>query len=220
MKVKIGLIDYDMGNLKSVSKALEKVGARVRMVEKPSQIKGVSALVLPGVGAFGVAVKNLKKRKLFGAVRDWIGADKSFLGICLGYQLLYQTGLEGGKKENGLGIFKGSVQRFPRAKNLKVPHMGWNQIQKTSQVSSLKSQVKSANGIFNEIPDGSYFYFVHSYFPVPKDKKIVATNTKYGGDFASSIAWGKSFACQFHPEKSGENGLKLLRNFVREAASC
>ena len=210
-KIKIGLIDYGMGNLKSVSKALEKVGARVWMVDKPSRFKNVSALVLPGVGAFHVAVRNLKEKKLFKPVQEWIRSGSPFLGICLGYQLLFQGGKEGGKMEKGLGIFPGKVQRFPKKRNLKVPHMGWNQVEPAKPVS----------GIFRGIPNGSYFYFVHSYFPVPEDRKTIATKTRYGNDFASSIAWGNSFACQFHPEKSGDNGLKLLRNFVRQAgAAC
>ena len=206
MKPKVGLIDYDMGNLKSVSKALEKVGARVQTIEKPTQIKGLQALVLPGVGAFRTAVKNLKSRKLYGPVQKWIRSGKPFLGICLGYQLLFEEGMEGGTKEKGLGIFQGRVKTFPRTKALKVPHMGWN---------GINFYNGNHSKIFRGIPEGAYFYFVHSYFPVPKDKKIIATETRYGRDFASSIAWKNSFACQFHPEKSSANGLKLLENFVQ-----
>jgi len=196
-----GLIDYDMGNLQSVRHALETTGLKVKTIERPSQLKGVDAVVLPGVGAFRVAVKNLKSRKLFEPVRNWIAERKPFLGICLGYQLLFQEGKEGGRAEKGLGIFKGKVKKFAAKSGLKVPHMGWNRV---------KGKCKFLNGI----PDGSYFYFVHSYFPVPADKSLAAVRTTYGAPFVSGIAWDNSFACQFHPEKSGNAGLRLLKNFA------
>lgn len=207
-----GLVDYDMGNLKSVSKALEKVGLNVRPVDDPKQMRNLDALVLPGVGSFRVAVKNLRSRKLFSPVREWIRSEKPFLGICLGYQLLFERGKEGGSEENGLGIFKGKVQKFSASKNLKVPHMGWNRVR--------RSNSPQAKVIFKGIPDGSYFYFVHSYFPVPRDGRIVAGKTAYGKNFSSCIAWDNSFACQFHPEKSGDNGLKLLKNFSGNLQAC
>lgn len=208
MKAKtVGLIDYDMGNLKSVAHALEKVGLKVKTVDSPEKLKGLTAIVLPGVGAFRVAVKNLKARKLFKPVQEWIAAQKPFLGICLGYQLLFETGKEGGVSEKGLGIFKGKVQKFPSKKNLKIPHMGWNTVRPLNPK------------IFSGLGSAPYFYFVHSYFPVPEDKKIVAAQTEYGLPFSSCIAWNNSFACQFHPEKSGTNGLKLLKNFAAQIPS-
>ena len=207
-----GLVDYDMGNLKSVSKALEKVGMQVRPVGSPGQMKDLDALVLPGVGSFRVAVKNLKSKNLFSPIREWIRSEKPFLGICLGYQLLFERGKEGGGNEKGLGIFKGKVQKFTASKNLKVPHMGWNRVRRTDQ--------PRAKGIFKGIPDGSCFYFVHSYFPVPRDEKITAGRTVYGKKFSSCIAWDHSFACQFHPEKSGDNGLQVLKNFSGNIQAC
>ena len=206
----VGLIDYDMGNLKSVSKALESVGLKVRAVDAPSKLKGLDGIVLPGVGAFRVAVKNLRSRNLFKPIQIWIGTGKPFFGICLGYQLLFQKGMEGGRPEKGLGIFRGEVRRFRAQAGLKVPHMGWNRVRPAG---------KKAAPLFKGIRPGSFFYFVHSYFPVPKDRKIVATKTVYGSPFASSVAWDASFACQFHPEKSGSNGLKLLRNFASRLAA-
>ena len=207
-KKKIGLIDYGMGNLNSVSKALQAVGAEVQWVESPSQLDSCDAVVLPGVGAFNVAVRNLKSQGLFDPLRNWISAGKPFLGICLGYQLLFTRGEEGGKKEKGLDIYNGSVRRFPHKKNLKVPHMGWN------RVDMQRGGGKRAD-VFQGLGKEPRFYFVHSYFPEPTDKKIVATTTDYGLTFASSISDGQLFACQFHPEKSGDNGLRLLKNFVR-----
>ena len=209
-RLEVGIIDYDMGNLKSVAKALEKVGAEVRLVDRPSPLKFSDVLVLPGVGSFHIAIQNLKKRRLFEPIRNWISEQKPFLGICLGYQLLFEKGEEGRSGEKGLGIFKGNVRRFPRKKNLKVPHMGWNQIS-WERGGSVRSALLEA------IPDESYFYFVHSYFPVPSEKDIVATTTDYGIKFASSVWRGRLFACQFHPEKSGENGLRLLKNFLESA---
>jgi len=211
-KLVAGLVDYDMGNLKSVSKALEKVGMKVRTVDSPGKMKGLNALVLPGVGSFRAAVRNLRTRRLFSPVRNWILSEKPFLGICLGYQLLFERGQEGGRLEKGLGVFKGKIEKFSPSSSLKVPHMGWNQVKR--EKNSL------AGKIFKAIPDRSYFYFVHSYFPVPRDSKITAGRTAYGKNFSSCIAWNNSFACQFHPEKSGDNGLKLLRNFAGNIRAC
>ena len=207
-KKKIGLIDYGMGNLNSVSKALQAVGGEIQWVESASQLSDCDALVLPGVGAFNVAVRNLKDQGLFEPVRDWISAGKPFLGICLGYQLLFTEGEEGGKKITGLDIYDGAVRKFPKKKNLKVPHMGWNQL-------AMQAGGGKRADVFQGLGQDPRFYFVHSYFPEPRDKKIVATTTDYGVTFASSISDGRLFACQFHPEKSGDNGLKLLKNFVK-----
>lgn len=209
----VGLVDYDMGNLKSVSKAMEAVGLKVKAVDSPAKMRGVDGILLPGVGAFRVAVRNLKARKLFKPLRTWIAEKKPFFGICLGYQLLFQKGMEGGKPEKGLGIFKGEVRRFRAERRLKVPHMGWNRVR-------TRPGDKPGKDFFRGIPSGSYFYFVHSYFPVPRDKGIVAAQTRYGVPFASGVAWDRSFACQFHPEKSGANGLKLLKNFASVLGRC
>lgn len=208
MKPRIALIDYDMGNLRSVGKALEKVGARVDWARTPSALRKADAVVLPGVGAFENAMKNLAKQKMVRPLREWIADGKPFLGICLGYQLLFESSAEGGKTR-GLGVFKGGVKKFSPRKNLKVPHMGWNRVALTKNKSSCMKGVK----------DGSYFYFVHSYFPAPRDRGIVATLTSYGETFASSVARKNLFASQFHPEKSGETGLKVLANFVKGLAS-
>ena len=194
-----------MGNLRSVAKALEKVQCSVDWVDRPSGLKKADAVVLPGVGAFTVAVQNLKKRKLLEPLKEWIASDRPFLGICLGYQLLFE-GSQEGRVSKGLGVFKGRVQKLSPRWGLKVPHIGWNRI-----------QIGTPSLFFSGIPDGSYFYFVHSYVPVPKDEAIIATRTSYGTDMASSISLGRLFASQFHPEKSGASGLRLLRNF---AATC
>lgn len=217
----IALIDYGMGNLRSVAKAFELSGARVEWVDRPERIRRHDVVLLPGVGAFQVAVENLKKRKLFDPVRKWIEEKKYFFGICLGYQLLFERSDEGSRDSEGLAVFKGDVEKIPRKKNLRIPHMGWNTIFKKPEAGSQKSDQKKADlysvasGLFSGIPEKSYFYFVHSYVPVPEDKHIIATTTEYGVQFASSIATDRLFASQFHPEKSGENGLRLIRNFIR-----
>jgi glutamine amidotransferase len=208
---RLAVIDYDMGNLRSVAKALESVGCRVDWVEDASKLGRYDGLVLPGVGAFGEAMKNLKKRGLVSAIRKWIADERPFLGICLGYQLLFESSEEG-RKTPGLGVFKGRVRRLEGGKSLKVPHIGWNRVEKRAVQSP----------IYRGIPEGSYFYFVHSYVPVPENPALVATTSRYGRPFASSIRSGNLFACQFHPEKSGETGMKLLRNFaaVTKEAAC
>lgn len=219
---RIALIDYGMGNLKSVGKALEKVGAAVHCIADPRQIKTLDALVLPGVGAFSSAVYNLKKRRLFDPIKEWIVEAKPFLGICLGYQLLFEESEEamnkgnsnGNSKIKGLCVFGGKVKRFPDDKDLKIPHIGWNQVKQCAAQN--KTLQKNSSSLFSTIPDNSYFYFVHSYFPVLREVKLVASTTCYGTEFASSICKKNLFACQFHPEKSGKTGLRLLKNFVRE----
>ena len=207
-----GLVDYDMGNLRSVAKALEVVGARVAPVTGPRGFAGLDALVLPGVGAFGAAVRNLRRRRLMGPIRDWILSGKPFLGICLGYQLLFQKGEESRSAERGLGIFSGKVRKFPARRKLKIPHMGWNQVR-------FAASRKSAGGIFSGIPQDSFFYFVHSYYPEPRDGSLAASVTRYGVDFVSSVRKDRLFACQFHPEKSGKDGLRILSNFAGIALS-
>jgi imidazole glycerol-phosphate synthase subunit HisH len=211
----IAIIDYGMGNLRSVAKALENLGAVVKITASPDVIKYASGVVLPGVGAMPDAMKALQKAKVVSSIKKTIAEDKPFLGICLGLQLLFETSEEGGGCK-GLGIFRGSVPKFNFSKlvtGLKVPHMGWNQIKQRSAVSGQRS-AKTELKIFDKIPDNSYVYFVHSYYVKPRDKNIIATTTNYGAEFCSSIAKGNLFACQFHPEKSQKIGLKILQNFV------
>lgn len=200
----IALLDYGSGNLRSVEKALIKVGAEVRVIRNPDEIDGAQGVVLPGVGAFDDCVNAMGRQHLLAAVREWIAADKPFLGICVGYQALFESSAEFNSCAAGLGIFKGKVVRFDQRQGLKVPQIGWNQIDITQKDCPL----------YRGIPAGSYVYFVHSFFPKPADESIIATRTTYGEAFASSVWKGNVFATQFHPEKSQGVGLKLLKNFV------
>ena len=198
---KVVIIDYGMGNLMNVKNALKKIGCEVEVTNKPSAIKKARAIVLPGVGSFKDCIENLKKNNLIHPLCDFISSGRPFLGICLGMQVLFTESEEFGYTR-GLGIFKGRVVHFPREKGLKIPHMGWNSIRIKKRAPHLKN-----------IPDNSYFYFVHSYYVIPEDKNIIATTTEYGEEFASSIWRENVFACQFHPEKSQKVGLELLKNF-------
>ncbi len=212
MKPLIAVVDYEMGNLHSVAKAVEKAGGRVQVTSAPETVRRAHAVVLPGVGAFGEAMKRLTLKRLAGPVLDALENQKPFLGICLGLQLLFERSEESPRTQ-GLGYFKGEVIRFRLAgrPSLKVPHMGWN---------TMRRGPAGQTRILEGIRGRSYFYFVHSYYPVPKEVEIVATRTDYGRSFCSSVARGRHFASQFHPEKSGVEGQKLLRNFVREVAAC
>ena len=205
----ITIVDYGMGNLRSVHKGFERVGFPAVITQDPESIRKASGLVVPGVGAFKKAMENLTELGLVEPIKEFIASRRPFLGICLGLQLLFSASEEFGV-QSGLGIFAGRVVRFPFSNpgspparhSLKVPHMGWNAVQIRKRVPALE-----------DIEDGAYFYFVHSYYPVPKDRDIVATTTDYGGEFVSSISRGNLFACQFHPEKSQTVGLKILGNF-------
>jgi glutamine amidotransferase len=199
---KVGMIDYGSGNLRSVAKALQTVGAEVRQISHAPLSNDLDALVLPGVGSFGDSVRHLWERNLFEAIRDWLAKDRKFLGICLGYQLLFETSEESPGIE-GLGLFKGKVQRFKTA-GLKVPQIGWNQLKWT----------KPAQERFPDLPKDPFVYFVHSYYPSPKEGSIVAATTAYGEEFAAAVVTDNLLATQFHPEKSQENGLAILRQFV------
>lgn len=204
----IVVIDYGMGNLHSVRKALEVAGARVKVSSCPADIEKAEKIVFPGVGAFGEAMKELGRRKLAGPIKDSISAGKPFLGLCLGLQLLFEKSDEApGVK--GLGVLRGNVKRFRFAsrEKLKVPHMGWNNIK------SVRHKTQDTR-ILKGIPDNSYMYFVHSYYAVPADKKDILVTTDYGMDFTSGVASDNIYALQFHPEKSQEMGLRILRNFV------
>jgi glutamine amidotransferase len=200
----IALLDYGSGNLRSVHKALLQAQAQVRIVRQPSELADARAAVLPGVGAFDDCVRSLEKQELLEGVRRFIESDRPFLGICVGYQALFEKSEEFNSCAAGLSLFRGNVVRFTEANGLKIPQIGWNQIE----------VVQPDCPLFRGIADGSYFYFVHSFFPKPLDESIVATRTVYGDPFASSI-WHKNvFATQFHPEKSQAAGLQLLKNFV------
>lgn len=199
----IAVIDYRTGNLKSVHKALEAVGAKVEVTDDPRLIDKAEALILPGVGAFYPGMENLKRLNLLPSILEAIKEGKPFLGICLGLQLLFTESEEHGTCR-GLNIIKGRVKRFQG--EMKIPHMGWNQIKYKMQNAKCK--------IFDGIFDGSYFYFVHSYYVVPYSKDVIAATTEYGMEFVSAIAKDNIFALQFHPEKSGELGLKILKNFL------
>jgi imidazole glycerol-phosphate synthase subunit HisH len=203
----IALIDYGSGNLRSVHKALLKVGAQVRLAREPAEMADARAVVLPGVGAFDDCINALERQALLEAVRQFIQSGRSFLGICVGYQALFERSEEFNSCAAGLGIFRGKVVRFPRQNGLKVPQIGWNQL----------DEVNSSCPLYRGIPSGSYVYFVHSFFPEPADPSIVATRTTYGKTFASSVWRDNVFATQFHPEKSQNVGLKLLENFVQLA---
>jgi glutamine amidotransferase len=203
----IAIIDYDMGNLLSVQKAFEMLGAEASITREPSVIKDASHVVLPGVGAFKDCMANLEKFSLVEPIKKACASGKPFLGICLGLQLLFDKGYEQGTHD-GLGIIKGKVVRFPAphheaASEFKVPHMGWNTIEK-----------KKESKLLTGIDDNEYFYFVHSYYAVPEDPSVVLTTTGYGVEFASSIERDNIMACQFHPEKSQRMGLRLLQNFI------
>ena len=200
----IALLDYGSGNLRSAHRALLKVGADVRIAQRPEEIGDARGMVLPGVGAFDDCVNALRKQELLEAARAFIKTGRPFLGICVGYQALFERSEEFNSCAAGLSIFGGSVVRFAEKPGLKIPQIGWNQIRIT----------RSDCPIYRNIADGSYVYFVHSFFPKPTDASIVATETDYGDKFASSVWLDNVFATQFHPEKSQKVGLQLLKNFV------
>lgn len=197
----ITVIDYGMGNLASVKNGFNKLGHEVLITDRAEDVLKAEKVVLPGVGAFGDAIFNLKKLYLDEAVKEVIKRGTPFLGICLGMQLLLSESYEDGFNE-GLDIVPGKVIRFELPPSYKVPHMGWNAV-----------RIDSSSRLFKGVPDNSYFYFVHSYHAVPLDESWVAGRTEYGINFVSALEKDNVFATQFHPEKSGEAGLKILRNF-------
>lgn len=203
----IALLDYGSGNLRSAHKALVKIGADVRIAQTPAEMRGASGVVLPGVGAFDDCMNALRRQDLFEASREFIRSGKPFLGICVGYQALFERSDEFNSCAAGLEIFKGSVVRFSQSDGLKIPQIGWNQI----------DIVRPDCPLFRGIESGSYVYFVHSFFPKPQDQGIVATRTDYGQSFASAVWRDNVFATQFHPEKSQNTGLQLLKNFAELA---
>ena len=197
-----GIIDYGAGNLRSVANAVHALGIEPRLIAKPADLAGVDHLILPGVGAFGDCMEELAKRDLIGPLRDWVRAGKPYFGICLGYQILFERSEEDGSTE-GLGLFRGIVKRFEED-GRKIPHMGWN--------SAIPQDPRDR--MWEGLGSEPYFYFVHSYFPVPADPSIVAMRTEYGETFASAVRSGAVVATQFHPEKSQQAGLRLLGNFL------
>ncbi|QYM79762.1 imidazole glycerol phosphate synthase subunit HisH [Horticoccus luteus] len=206
----IAVIDNGICNLRSVTKALESVGALARVVRTPDELSGTNArgLVLPGVGALRDCVAALRASGLDEEVRRWIAADRPFLGVCLGMQALFERSEEGGVE--GLGIFRGNVVRFRRPAEFKIPHMGWNSVNFVQPASPL------AAGLATE---GEAFYFVHSFHCVPVDPAVVLAECDYGGTFTAAIGRGRCFATQFHPEKSQAKGLQIYRNFATVAAT-
>jgi len=208
----IAIIDYGMGNLRSVEKGFQKAGVDVTVTNKPGIVNNADAVVLPGVGAFKDCMRELSDLKLIDAVVDSIKKGKPYLGICLGLQALFSESVEFGRCK-GLDVLRGSVVRFDfggqklktpnsQLSTLKVPHMGWNEI-----------NIRKDNPLFKGIPDKSYFYFVHSFYVVPEDKTIISATTDYGIEFTSSVRKENIFAVQFHPEKSQAVGLQMLKNF-------
>ncbi len=199
----IALIDYGEGNLGSVAKALKHVGCEVQMTNSPEVLQAAEGVVLPGVGAFDDCMHGLEKSGLVDPIVELIATDKPFLGICLGLQMLFDASEEGEKA--GLGVFPGRVVRFRH--DLKIPQIGWNQLTKVHAAPHLEG-----------LADGTWVYFVHSYYVEPEDESIVATTTDYGITFCSSVRRGNLFACQFHPEKSQAGGLTILDNFRKLAS--
>lgn len=226
----IVVIDYGMGNLRSVSKALESLGASVRVTSDPKEVAAASKVILPGVGAFGAAMDELKRRRLVEPVKAAIASGKPYLGICLGLQLLFEHSEEGDVA--GLGVLRGTVKRFSfhsslttDHSSLKIPHMGWNQVRPSPDLSvpgraqdrgasASAAAPREACPLLKGVSPGSYFYFVHSYYADPSDRSLVALETEYGTRFASMVWKDKLFATQFHPEKSQAAGLTLLKNFI------
>ena len=202
-----GIIDYGAGNLKSLCNTLEAIGADQRLIRQPDDLDGIKTIIFPGVGAFGDCARHLENQKLIKPLREWIQQDRPFLGICIGFQMLFE-GSDESPGCSGLGVLPGQVVRFPDIRGMKVPHMGWNQL-------NLKDKDDHA---WNGLGESPYFYFVHSYFPQPVNESIIASTTPYGNSFVSSVRRGRLLATQFHPEKSQSAGSRLIRNFLKETS--
>lgn len=198
----IAIIDYQMGNLRSVQKAFERVGFEATITDRPGDLEQASAVVLPGVGAFRDAIAQIRSRDLVEPIKDVIDSGKPFLGICLGLQMLFDVSYEDGTYE-GLGILPGEVVRFKLPPEYKVPHMGWNEV-----------SFRHRPPIFAGIEEGSHFYFVHSYYVVPKESDIIAIEANYPEPFCAAVWKDNLVATQFHPEKSQADGLQVLKNFA------
>lgn len=204
--MKVVVVDYGAGNLHSVSRAVVNAGTRPLVTSNPSYLDDAEAVIVPGVGAAADTMSNLRRTGFVEPIRDYISSGRPFLGVCMGQQALFDVSEEGGEHEC-LGILPGRVVRF--SNGLKVPHMGWNQV-----------RIIKHHPVFEGVDDGSYFYFVHSYYPQPTDPDVVIGETEYGVNFASVIARDNIVATQFHPEKSGEAGLRMYANFLTIAAGA
>jgi len=204
----LGLVDYGSGNLRSVQRAIEHAGGTCLLVHTPAEAEQCAALVVPGVGSFGDCARQLREANLWDVIKDWLAADRPYLGICLGYQLLFDSSQES-PGVPGLGALNGKVVHFPRESGLKIPHMGWNQLHLTEPSDRLMKNL-------GKNPD---FYFVHSYYPVPEDPSVITSTCDYGLEFAASVTRGNLSAVQFHPEKSQELGLAMLKNFITSLTS-
>ena len=203
----IGIVDYDIGNLRSVQKAFQHVGGEAAFVRTPEEIAKCDALVLPGVGAFGDCVRSLAKSGMWDDVVAWAKSEKPFFGICVGFQMLFDSSEEA-PGEKGLGIFAGEVRKFSDKHHLKIPQIGWNNV-----------TVRQPNAqLLAGISTGDFVYFVHSYYAAPKDPSIIALESTYGDTFSAAVARGNLIATQFHPEKSQKAGLRMIKNFVELAA--
>ncbi len=198
----VAIIDYDAGNLKSVEKAFAYLGEDAKITRDRDDILSADRIVLPGVGAFGDAMDKLRQYQLIPVIHEAVEREIPFLGICLGLQLLFESSEESPGVE-GLGLCKGKIVRIPGTQGLKIPHMGWNSL-----------QYDHPGRLFAGIPEGSYVYFVHSYYLQAQDEEIVKASTQYAAHIHASVEQGNVFACQFHPEKSGDVGLAILRNFI------
>ena len=200
----IAIVDYGMGNLRSVQKAFARLGHQAAITSDPDQVAAAQKVVLPGVGAFADAMHNLRQAALVEPLLEAIRQEKPFLGICLGLQLLFQESYEDGRHQ-GLGVLPGKVVRFQLPPEYKVPHMGWNQL-----------RIRRRAAMLQGVEEGTYVYFVHSYYVVPEDEQVVATTTDYGLEFVSMVARGRLQATQFHPEKSQQVGLAMLDRYARQ----
>lgn len=198
----IAIIDYEVGNLGSVQNALRYIGQEAVITSDPEEIRRADAVVFPGVGAFSNAMSCLGRSGLKQVVEETVRQDKLFLGICLGMQMLFDYSEEGGERADGLGLFGGSIRWLPQDKGLKVPHMGWNSLH------------VNGSPLFRGLPENPYVYFVHSYYLDARDKSLVTATCDYGVRFDAAIEKGRVFATQFHPEKSGETGLAILKNWA------
>lgn len=204
VRPRVAMIDYGSGNLRSVEKALQHAGADVVHCVEPGLMSNCDAVVLPGVGSFGDCARCLDERGLSAPLRAWLAAGRPYLGICLGYQILFGSSEES-PDVKGLGHWPGKVVRFRHDPGLKVPHMGWNDL-----------RWRNTDSLYTGLPDPAFVFFVHSYYPVPEDEKLVTATCVHGVEFAAACGRGKVRGVQFHPEKSQATGLRILENFVRE----
>lgn len=200
--MKVGIVDYGRGNIRSVENAFHAIGANPVLITSPDQLQDITHLVVPGQGEFGDCAANLKKQGMFEAIQEWTAEQKPYLGICVGYQLIFERSDESPGAE-GLAIMPGAVRRFPDVGE-KIPHMGWNSVEPTNPEDPL----------WKDMPANPFFYFVHSYYPVPEEEEHIAARCHYAVTFAAAVRRGNLIATQFHPEKSQHNGLQLLRNFL------